>query len=178
MTSLILTIISIVLLSAISVVTINYLPSWSRDKADTTAVVRESVERLERAYHLHALAHGDVAAAVMPGEFDGGLAANFTPSYLPFVPTAVRGYRWVYGTTDASAPAPYQNTAYFCMVPTTNGATTGEGKVRGALGALQYLSDQQAFVAPGCGATVTAAYSSFPAAMSFTYFVKHVPGQR
>lgn len=177
MTSLILTIISIVLLAAISVVSINYLPSWSRDKADTTAVVRESVERLERGFHLYAQAHGDVPAAVQPVT-DGGLASNFTPSYLPFVSVAIKGYRWVYGATDASAPAPYQNTAYFCMTPTTYGALAVEGKVRGALSALQYLSEEQAFVAPACGATSSAEYSSFPAAMSFTYFVKHIPGQR
>jgi hypothetical protein len=176
MTSLILTVISIVLLGAISVVTINYLPSWSRDKADTTAVVRESVERLERGFQLHAQAHGGVAAPVQPS-VDGGIASNFTPSFLPFVPAAIAGYRWVYGTTDASAAPPYQNTAYFCMTPVSFGAVTGEGKVRGALGALQFMSDEQAFVAPGCGATATASYSSFPAAMSFTYFVRHVPGQ-
>jgi hypothetical protein len=177
MTSLILTVISIVLLAAISVVTINYLPSWSRDKADTTAIVRESTERLERGFRLHAQAHGDVPASAQ-ATLDGGLASNFTPSYLPFVPTAAKGFRWVYGVTDSSGPLAYRNTAYFCMTPTTYGALTGEGKIRGALGALQYMSDEQAFVGPACGATATAAYTSFPAAMSFTYFVKHVPGQR
>lgn len=176
MTSLILTVISIVLLGAISVVTINYLPSWSRDKADTTAVIRESVERLERGFRLQAQANGDVPAAAQPSA-DGGLAANFTPSYLPFVPAALTGYRWVYGVTDLSAAPGYQNTAFFCLTPTTHGALAVEGKVRGALGALQYLSAEQAFVGAACGATSTASYSTFPAAMSFTYFVKHVPGQ-
>lgn len=175
MTSLILTVISIVLLAALSVATINYLPSWSRDKTETTEVVRTAVVRLDRAFHLYAQAHGGTPAPVIAGE-DGGLASNFLP-YLPFVPPAVRGHRWVYGMTDASAPAGYQNTAYFCMTPTTYGASTGEGRLRGVLAAQQFMSEQQAFVAPACGATANAAYSTFPAPMSFTYFVRHVPGQ-
>jgi len=175
MTSLILTVISILLLGAISVATVKYMPSWSQSKADTSLAVRSGAAQLERAYELYARAHGGAGAAAT-GAADGGLSQNFSP-FLRFVPAAVPGYRWVYGVTGSGAAPGYQNTAFFCMTPITPGAVASEGKVRGAVGARGFLSEQQAFVAPQCGVTGNANYTSFPARMSFTYFVRHVPGQ-
>lgn len=176
MSSLILTVISIVLLSAVVVISINYLPGWTREQAEVTPVVREGARELERAFQLYAKAHSDAPAAVIGGDVDGGLAANFQ-SFLGFVPSAIPGYRWVYGNAGAGAPAGYENTYYFCLAPASVGQLASEGKVRGAQRALQYLSDEQAFVSTACGATGNTSYSGYPAAMAFTYFVRYVPGQ-
>lgn len=175
MSSLILTIISIVLLSAVVGISINYLPGWTREQAEVAPVVRDGARTLERAFQLYAKAHSDAPAVVVGGDLDGGLAANFTP-FLGFAPAALPGYRWVYGNAGGGATAGYQNTYYFCMAP-SSGVLASEGKVRGAQRALQHLGDEQAFVAPGCAAVGNATYASFPADMAFTYFVRYVPGQ-
>jgi hypothetical protein len=175
MSSLILTVISIVLLSAVVVISINYLPAWTKEQADVVPVVRDGARELERAFQLYAKAHGDVPAAVIGGDYDGGASANFAP-FLGFMPAAMPGYRWVYGNAGSGASGAYQNAYYFCLTPQSGGLAS-EGKVRGAQRAQQYLSEEQAFVAPGCGATSNYGYSSYPANMSVTYFVKYVPGQ-
>ncbi len=175
MSSLILTVISLVLLSAVVLISINYLPGWTREQAAVTPLVRDGALQLERAFKLYAKAHSDTPATVLGGELDGGVAANFS-AFLGFTPGALPGYQWVYGQVGAGAPAGYQNAYYFCLAP-QSGTLATQGKVRGAQLAQAYLSTEQAFVAPGCGSVGNASYSGYPANMAFTYFVKYVPGQ-
>lgn len=174
MSSLILTVFSLLLLSAVVTVSINYLPGWSKEAADVSPVVRASAAKLERAFDLYAKSHSGVPAPVVSGDVDGGLSAQFSP-YLGFVPAAIPGYRWVYGNAGGGAPGAYQNAYYFCLAP-TNGAAS-QGKVRGVVQAQQYFSAEAAFVSTGCGSTSNTTYSAYPATMTLTVFVKYVAGQ-
>jgi hypothetical protein len=176
MTSLILTVISIVLLSAVVVVSINYLPAWPKEQAEVAPIIRDGLRKLDRAYTLYAQAHADAPAGVVGGDPDGGVSGNFTP-FLGFVPAAPVGYRWHYGQTDSGAPPGYQNTHYFCLAPQAAGAQASKGKVMGALKAQQSFSDEQMFVSPNCGVAANAAYVDFPAPMAVTLFVKYIRGQ-
>jgi hypothetical protein len=177
MISLILTVLSIALLSAIAVISISYMPHWSKEQGEVASQVRKSSQDLERAFHLYALGHSDTPAAVISGDADGGLAANFT-SFLGFLPPAIPGYQWVYGNTGPAGASGYQNTSYFCMKPQVAGGSTGEGKVRGITRAKLFLSDEQAFMGTNCGEPTNVAFNTFPAPMTFTYFVRYVPGAR
>ena len=177
MSSLILTVISVLLLSAMVLISINYLPGWTKEAGDVTPAVRQSSLELERAFQLYAKAHADTPASIVSGDADGGLAANFAP-FLGFTPAAIPGYQWVYGETSPGAPAGYPNTFYFCLAPQSGGQLASQGKFRGAIRAQAYLSDEQAFVSPTCGSPSNTSYGTSPSAMAFTYFVRYVPGQR
>jgi hypothetical protein len=175
MTSLILTVIAIVLLSATALITVNFTPGSAKESVELAPVIRRGALQLEQAFMLYAKAH-DGAAPAVTGQQDGGLKDTFS-AYQGFLPAVAPGYQWIYGNSGGSAQAGYANTSYFCLAPLSPGALTSRGKIGGAQRAQLLLSPEQAFVAPSCGATSNASYETLPAQMSFTFFVRYVPGQ-
>lgn len=167
MYSLIILAITIVTVSALAVVAINYTPWWTANAQHAHERAAEGLVRLERAYELATAAHPDERAPVPTGEADGGLASLMAP-YYGFLPAAPQAMSWRYG---AQASGPFQGLDYLCV----QGVAVPEGSYRGLVRLATTLGPSQAVMSDNCGGTALAAPSSFPAPVALTYYVQYVP---
>lgn len=173
MHALIITIMAIMLTSAMVVSTVNYLPSWQASAQLNSRLVETGFERLERAYQVYAAEHLDVPAAP-DASADGGLTTHFG-ALLGFVPRAPDGFFWYYGQRPLDA-GPYAGMHYFCLAPLDAVAGT-EGVVRGTMRLRRVVPQDQVVFAAACGATADwVAPTQYPQALHTTYYVSYVPG--
>ena len=174
MFQLILAVISIALISALVLVTVNYTPGWLRSAQVVEEQLRKNLPLLESTFDVVVRAADGVTPAVAGAEADGGLSSNFSTAMV-FSPTAPSGFRWVYGT-HAVDSSRYSGMAYFCLKPDsgpqlTQGVWAGAGRIRSA-----YPPDQL-FLGATCGeASNIATPSTFPADGVLTLFVAYTPG--
>lgn len=175
MHSLILTILSIALLSAVAVASVNYLPWWQKSANDTAEIVRKSMASLERSYELTLRAANGIAPPVTGSSADGGLMAGFG-SVLRFAPAAPAGYRWKYGQRTTPDGSLYEGLHYFCLEPSSESAGLEKGIYQGVVRAVAVYSPEQAILAEECGATSRMeAPSEFPSQAKVTLFVTYTP---
>jgi hypothetical protein len=173
MFSLILIIVSIALVSALVLATVQFVPWWVRSAADTERVLLASMPRLENAYDVAVRAADGVSPVPDAEAPDGGLATHFLP-HLRFTPAAPGGFSWVYGRHPVDASR-YSGMSYFCLRPST-GVAMQEGVLRGAQRVRVLYSPDQVFLAPACGATANASAPQAPATLALTMFVAYTPG--
>jgi hypothetical protein len=167
MYSLILIAITIVTVSALSVVAINYTPWWSANAQHAHERAADGLVRLERAYELATAAHPDEVPPVPTAEADGGLQ-SLMGTYYGFLPAAPQAMSWRYGV---QASGPFQGLHYLCV----QGAGVPEGSYRGLARLATTLGPGQAVLSDSCGGTAMAAPSSFPAPVALTYYMQYVP---
>jgi hypothetical protein len=181
---LMLTVLSIALMATVALATVSYAPTWAPAAQQSFHQVQTGFEALERAFSLRLSENEGVAPAVDPSRDDGGLAPAFI-AYLNFAPRPPLGYGWRYGFTsetqliaDGYAGNSTGGLHWFCLYPTGGGAS--EGVYRGVRRAQQRFGVNQFYVhvsgVPSCGRAVdSGAPSTFPATLSVTLFVRHVP---
>lgn len=192
MFSLIMVVISIALLAAMLLVTVNYLPAWKGTSDSTSATVLTALKTVRAEFAARWTAdngNGSVQsgnyqdAPVINNGVDGGLAANF--SGYGFLPGAPAGYAWGYGHLSAAALSangypygiPANGLSYFCMYPT--GAGVNQGVLNGIRAAIRNFGGNanQIFLTQGtasaCGSWVHSGNPpSFPYPYVLTMFVR------
>jgi hypothetical protein len=171
---LIATVLAIALVAALSVTSLNYLPSWQVQAKAVAATSQVSLGALQQAYDIVTRTQNGVPPAVTTAQ-DGGFNAGFM-SALRFTPTMPPGYAWTYGVhvVDGSQ---WSGLNYFCMKPLEGNAGASEGLVRGLARTATTFSADQLFFSDSCGATQDwASPTTYPAALHLTFFVAYTPG--
>lgn len=172
MFQLISSVMAIALMSALVLVSINYLPAWQARARDTEQQMRRVLPQLEQAYDALTRSADGIAPATM-ADSDGGFTAQFM-STLQFVPAAPAGYKWTYGQRAADSSR-YANMNYFCLAPTK---PTAESTGRGLYLAAGAYSRDQIVISTACGAD---AWSAQPkewgtVKTAVTFYVAYTPG--
>lgn len=167
---LIITVIAIALSGFLSLIAVNYLPSWSPAAAQVSTQVQTAFPLLEQAYGvLTRTADGEAPATL--AHPDGGFVSQFMP-LLKFAPAAPAGYRWSYGQHPSDG-SHYAGLHFFCLEPIA--PTIPEGVSRGITRGVSIFSKSQVFLNTNCGATSSVSDWSAKAPAA-TYFVTYVPG--
>lgn len=192
MFQLILTFIALSLVGGLSIITVNYLPSWGPHARDAHVLVETGAKTLINAFDLRAAQNEGISPMPNYGELDQGLHATFA-QYYSFLPRAPNGYMWLYGHTPASVliseafPGAISDNGteeelgddglfWFCLAPTGEGAN--EGVYRGMKRAQQVFPETQMYINNlPCGHAINSADPThFPAQRTLTVFVRYVPG--
>ncbi len=157
MLSLVLTILSILLLSAAALISISYSPAGEYVTQATLNKLRTGLTGLQTGYNNYVAATGSTPTTANWGSV-------LTPQYV-FLPATPGGnLQWSY-----ASGATYGSTTgnYFCL-----SGTWTEAQYRGALSAANWFSPQAYFISSGCGATSNATTpSSWPATAAVTFWV-------
>jgi hypothetical protein len=175
MSHLILTILSIALVGALSVASINYIPFWVQGAAQTEKTVASSLALLEQAYDVATRARDGVPPVVTASP-DGGFSEGFLP-LLRFMPALPSAYIWSYGVRaeEGEEGTPWAGLNYFCMEPVDPAQVASEAVVRGLERLKGRFSVDQYFVADSCGANENRTMGTTGPA-TVTFFVAYTPG--
>jgi len=180
MTSLIMVILSIVLMAAMLMISVNYLPAWRTVSASSETVTLNALHTLKGAFAAAWVADNPTSYQTntytdppVINNADGGLAANF--SAYAFLPGAPAGYAWLYGHTAGGF-------SWFCMYPIRGSGGASQGVYNGMRAALRDFgaNANEVFMTAGksrvCGSTTNSgAPSRFPANYVITLFVHCTP---
>jgi hypothetical protein len=173
MSDLIITIIAIVMQAANLFALLSYQTHWSQSYPEYARSFAASLSSFETGYFAYATAHGGVGPTPT-GAADGGLSQLQSPTpYLNALPAAPTGYAWKYGSNGNN---------YVCLYAVDGVRQTAEDIYRAMVRVKAFLPDAQLVISTGttsCGTLtgITGKPSSFPLALSFTYFLLYVNGQ-
>lgn len=151
---LILAVISIALVSAVALATLNYMPAWQKPAADIAFATRDALVRIDGAYQIVAQMNGGTAPDPSGTPTSAFQDILVTP-VLKFTPAAPLNYKWTYNKfSDPGNPSSVYNGLHFvCLMPKTSGGTANMAVQQGMLRAASVFSADQAFVADSCGST-------------------------
>ena len=172
MVSLIVILLSIGLLTAYLLATMNYLPGWQKSADSSQALAQDGLYKFEKAYLAVTKANGGLALPVY-AQTDGGIANNFT-AILGFLPKAPGDYMYVYGQHSNDGTR-YAGMNYVCLAP-MQGASRDEGAVRGLNRLRQAFPADQLIFSNGCGASSSMIPSQgTPQSLYVTYYMVYSP---
>lgn len=171
---LILVVVSIALVSALVLVTVNYLPGWTRAAEVAESQLAQALPQLESAYDV-VVRNADGAIPAVLAESDGGLQTHFLPA-MQFSPLTPPGHTWVYGVHAVDASR-YSGMAYFCLKP-GDGVEMSQALWVAAKRVSGRYPPDQLFLGESCGESANRAQpTSFPAQdVALTLFVAYTPG--
>lgn len=156
MINLLLTLMSIGLLAATLLISLNYLPAQQNITQNALSLIRTGFTGLQTGYNDYTAATGSTATT-------SDWTSVLTPQYV-FLPATPSGLAWSY-----ASGATYGSTTgnYFCL-----GGTWNQAEYQAALDAAHWFSSQAYFTNTGCGATSNGATpSSWPASAAVTFWV-------
>lgn len=174
MVHLIITLISISLLSALALATVNYMPWHVRPAAEVSSVARESLTKVESAYQVAVALNNGVSpsAAGTPQE---AFNTVLVEPLLKFTPAAPTGYGWSYAQfSDTAQPGSvYDGLHYVCLYPLDANRTSDMALERGFGQGLAAFSPAQVTLSETCGAKTS--LTSFAKAPVVTMFLVPAP---
>lgn len=177
MYQLIITLISILLVSALLLTTVSYLPWWKKPVEEISESVKKSMANLENSFFVVSRSNDGNVPAQVGTASDGGLQQNFG-AILKFTPYAPGGYSWVYNVypTDGSI---YSGLGYFCLKP-NNPSEPMNIAVYKAMAQVkaQYPKEQVLIVnSITCNESTYTGIASQPSsAGSVVFFMNYIPG--
>lgn len=171
MIQLVLTILAIVLFSAMLAATMNYAPWWYKTANEANEQFTVAFKTMESAYDLAVRANEGIAPQVT-SDPDGGFTALYQP-LIKFTPSLPRGFSIKYGI-NASEGSTWSGLNWFCV----SADSTNEGVWRGLMRTKGIYSPDQLFVNTACGATSNMDLSSTTpqGPVAVTLYVAYIPG--
>jgi len=154
--NLLLTLMTIGLLSAALVISVQYIPAQQDITQNALALIRTGLTGLQTGYNNYTAATGSAPTS-------SNWTSVLTPQYV-FLPAAPSGLSWSYASGAAYGSVTGN---YFCLSGTWNKA-----EYQAAVDAAHWFSSQAYFLNSSCGATSNAsAPTSWPASAAITFWV-------
>lgn len=171
MFSLFLVVMSIMLVGALALVSIKYIPFGFKERDQIVDQLSAALPKLENAYDVVTRANSGTPPTTTAAA-DGGFADNFLP-VLRFTPALPPTMSISYGLYSGADPK-YTGLNYFCIKGSAE-YLSNDFALKGIAKTKNVFSPDQYFISETCGVPSNINVASPPANYVITFFVAYVP---